>query len=306
MSKPGTSSLVALDHHGRYDFVPIDARPQFRWPGDKPLAFYVALNVERFSFGKGLGHTPTSLGPPPDTRNFGWRDYGLRVGIWRIFDLFDKLGWPLCHLFNASICESIPQIVERIRHRNDEVVGHGFSNSERQSDMDEATEAAMITRATELLTKAFGKRPTGWMGPWIAETLTTPDLLKEAGYSYVMDWPADDQPFWMKTRAGPLLSVPYPTEINDSPTMLSRAQSATDFTQMIRDQFEEMLELSEKQSLVCGISLHTFVVGQPFRLRQLRQALDFIRNHPKIDRLWITTPGRICEYAASLPQGTIV
>jgi allantoinase len=306
MSKPGTSSLAALKHHGRYDYVPIDARPQVRWPGDKRLAFYVALNVERFSFGEGLGHTPTALGPPPDTRNFGWRDYGLRVGIWRIFDLFDQLGWPLCHLFNASICESMPQIVERIRRRNDEVVGHGFSNSERQSDMDEATEAAMIKRATEVLTKAFGRRPTGWMGPWIAETPTTPDLLKEAGYSYVMDWPADDQPFWMKTRAGPLMSVPYPIEINDSPTMLSRAQSATDFTQMIRDQFEEMLELSERHSLVCGISLHTFVVGQPFRLRQLRQALNFIRSHPKYDQLWITTPGQICDYAARLPQGTIV
>ncbi len=143
------------------------------------------------------------------------------------------------------------------------------------------------------------------MGPWIAETLATPDLLKEAGYSYVMDWPADDQPFWMRTRAGPLLGVPYPIEINDSPTMLTRMQSATDFAQMIGDQFEAMLALSAKHSLVCGVSLHTFVVGQPFRLLQLRRALERLLAHPRASEVWITTPGRIAEYAAALPAGVI-
>lgn len=273
---------------------------QFEWPGGKRLAFYVALNVEQFSFGEGLGHTPTSPGPQPDQRNFAWRDYGLRVGIWRIFDLIDDLGWPLCHLLNASICATCPQIIQRIRQRGDEVVGHGFTNSERQSDMDEATEAAMIAHVTAVLEKATGRRPQGWMGPWISETAVSLDLLKEANYEYVMDWPADDQPFWMKTRSGPILSIPYPIEINDSPVMLTRAQPATDFTQMIADQFEEMLYLSAKQPLVCGISLHTFVVGQPFRLRQLRQALALIRNHHRIGEVWLTTPGRIAEHAKGI------
>ena len=144
----------------------------------------------------------------------------------------------------------------------------------------------MIRHATEILTRHFGKRPAGWMGPWIAETLVTPDLLKEAGYTYLMDWPADDQPFWMRTRAGPLLSVPYPIEINDSPTMLSRAQSATDFRNMIVDQFETMLKLSELQPLVCAISLHTFVAAQPFRLTQIRQALQHVAGHPEIEHVW--------------------
>src|SRR5215211_2364209 len=235
---------MEIRQHHRYGYSPIVDRPPFDWPGGKRLALYLALNVEHFSFGEGLGHTPTTLGPPPDTRNYGWRDYGLRVGIWRIFDLARELGLPLCHLLNASVCEHCPQIVARIQERGDEVIGHGYTNSERQSDMDEPTEAAMIANATSILSRAVGDRPYGWMGPWIAETLVTPDLLKEAGYTYVMDWPADDQPFWMQTRSGPLLSVPYPIEINDSPTMLSRAQTAVDFRQMIIDQFEGMLELS--------------------------------------------------------------
>jgi allantoinase len=298
-------TAMPVKHHNRYDYSPIVARPTFDWPGGKRLAFYIALNVEHFSFGQGLGHTPTALGPPPDPRNFAWRDYGLRVGIWRIFDLIEEFDLPLCHLLNAAVCDNQPQIVERIVRRGDEVVGHGYTNSERQSDMDEVTEAQMIADATATLTRHVGKRPTGWMGPWIAESYVTPDLLKEAGYQYLMDWPADDQPFWMRTRAGSILSVPYPIEINDSPIMLSRGQSATDFRQMIADQFETMLALSEKQPLVFGLSLHTFVCGQPFRLAQLRRALTDIVMHPAFDRIWVTTPGRIADFASSLPNGVI-
>lgn len=297
---------MQIKDHGRYDYIPINHRPDYSWPGGKRLAFYVALNVEHFSFGEGLGHTPTALGPPPDPRNYAWRDYGLRVGIWRIFDLAEEFGLPLSHLLNASVCELMPEIPAQIRARGDEVIGHGYTNSERQSEMDEGTEAKMIRDATAILERSCGQRPYGWMGPWIAETNHTPDLLKEAGYKFLMDWPADDQPFWMRTRSGPILSVPYPIEINDSPTMLSRAQPATDFKQMIIDQFEEMLRLSQKYPMVFGISLHTFVAGQPFRLAQIRQALSQVCKHPDFDQVWSTTPGQIAEFASKLPAGTIV
>lgn len=292
---------MTLRKHHRYDYSPITERLDFKWPGEKRLAFYLALNVEHFSFGEGLGHTPTGPGPQPDVRNFGWRDYGLRVGIWRIFDMMDKLGLPMCHLLNASVCEDMPQIPARIRSRGDEVIGHGYTNSERQSDMDAATEAEMIRHATETLAKHLGRRPYGWMGPWISETEVTPDLLQENGYTFLMDWPADDLPFWMKTRAGRIMSVPYPIEINDTPTMLSRAQPATDFHRMILDQFEEMVRLSKNQPLVFGISMHTFCTGQPFRLNQVRQALESLLKHPDFDAVWVTTPGQIARYAATLP-----
>lgn len=296
---------MKLKKHDRYDYSPISERADFSWPDGKRLAFYVALNVEHFSFGEGLGHTPTAPGPQPDVRNFAWRDYGLRVGIWRIFDLMDQLELPMCHLLNASVCEAMPQIAARIRRRGDEVVGHGYTNSERQSDMNAETEAEMIRHATQTLAQHCGQRPFGWMGPWIAETALTPDLLQENGYTFVMDWPADDQPFWMRTRKGRILSVPYPIEINDTPTMLSRAQPATDFHRMILDQFEEMLALSKGQPLVFGISLHTFCTGQPFRLRQVRQALQTLTKHPGFGQVWVTTPGNIASYAATLPVACV-
>lgn len=296
---------MMIKQHGRYDYSPIIERPDYWWPDGKRLAFYVALNVEHFSFGEGIGHTPTSLGSQPDVRNFAWRDYGLRVGIWRIFDLMDQLGLPMCHLINGSVCEGMPQIVERILRRGDEIIGHGYTNSERQSDLDEAGEAEMIRRSTEILTSHFDKRPYGWMGPWIAETPLTPDLLREAGYTFFMDWPADDQPFWMRTRSGPILSVPYPIEINDTPVMLSRAQSATDFKRMVVDQFDEMVRLCDQQPLVFGLSLHTFCTGQPFRLKLVREALEEIIAHPGFDKVWVATPGEIAQHVAALPEGLI-
>ena len=135
------------------------------------------------------------------------------------------------------------------------------------------------------LKRTTGRKPEGWLGPYLAQSATTLDLLKEAGYSYVMDWPADDQPFWMSTRSGPILSVPYPLEMNDSPALIFRQHSAREFGDMIVDQFDEMLQQSKKRPLVFASSLHPFIVGQPFRLRAFRRAMDHImrRNGRTVD-----------------------
>jgi hypothetical protein len=294
-----------IRQHGRYDYSPITERPDYDWPDGKRLAFYIGLNIEHFSFGEGLGHTPTNPGVQPDVRNFGWRDYGLRVGVWRIFDELDAFGLPACHLMNSAIYDYAPQIPERIRARGDEFVGHGRTNSEQQGDYDEAGERALIEAATGAFRRHEGEGPGGWMGPWISEGPTTPDLLKEAGYRFVMDWPCDDQPVWMRTRSGPLLSVPYHIEINDSPAMLSRRHTAPQFTEMVIDHFEEMLRLSEQRPLVCSLALHTFVTGQPARLVQFRRILEHITGHARADRVWFTRPGAIHDHIAALPPGTV-
>ncbi len=296
---------MEIRDHGRYEYSPITERPDYDWPGGKRLAFFIGLNVEHFSFGEGRGHTTTAPGAQPDVRNHAWRDYGLRVGIWRLFDLFDELGLPAAHLVNSAIYDHAPQIMERIRARGDEVIGHGRTNSESQIDFSEDDERRLIGEATETITRNEGRGPAGWLGPWIAESLVTLDLLKEAGYRYVLDWPCDDQPIWMSTRSGPLLSMPYPLEVNDSPAMLSRRHSAAEFHEMAIDQFEEMLSLSEAQPLVCGISFHTFVVGQPYRLRMVRRLLRHIVEHPEAERIWFTRPADIADHIEALPPGTV-
>ncbi len=294
-----------LPGHGRYEFSPIEKRKDYSWPGGKRLAFYVAVNIEHFAFNTGIGMDPVHRGGPQHTRNFAWRDYGNRVGIWRLFRMLDQLKLPSSILLNSAVAELYPDIVAHIKARDDEVVGHGRTNAEVLRGMWEADEKRAIAEVTEKIAQFVGKRPTGWMGPGALESGVTPDLLKEAGYTHLLDWPLDDQPIWMKTRSGPILSVPYPIEMNDASHQVWRDHTGREFADMIVDQFDELVEQSEEQPLVFALSLHGFIVGQPFRLRPLRQALKHCVEHKLRDRVWYTRAGDIADYCMKLPAGTI-
>ncbi len=189
-------------------------------------------------------------------------------------------------------------LVAAFRARGDEIAAHGRTNSERQSDFDAAGERALIAEATETIARHEGRPPAGWLGPWIAETTATPDLLQEGGYEYVLDWCADDQPVWLATRRGRLLAVPYPQELNDSTAIVGRRVGAVEFADMIVDQFDEMLEQSAEAPLVMGIALHSYVVGQPFRLRHLRRALAHVAA-PRAT-VWRATAGAIARHYAGV------
>src|SRR5262249_45067874 len=192
--------------HGRYDYSPITARADYHWPEGKRLAVYVALNLEHFAFGEGLGAELAPGGPQPDVLNYAWRDYGNRVGVWRLLDLFSELKLPVALLINAALYDYCPQVLAAFRDRGDEMVAHGRTNSERPGQMTEADEKELIAQVTRLIAYHEGKSPAGWLGPWISQSRHTPDLLKEAGYQYLLDWCCDDQPLWFKTRSGPILS----------------------------------------------------------------------------------------------------
>ncbi|MEM9779718.1 MAG: polysaccharide deacetylase, partial [Pseudomonadota bacterium] len=204
--------------HGRYGFTAITKRADYDWPQGKRLAVYIGLNLEHFAFGEGLGAELAPGGPQPDVLNYAWRDYGNRVGAWRMRDLFNSLDMPVSVLANSAMYAYAPDLMDTYRARGDEVLGHGRTNSERQSTLDRAAEAQLIAEATQILTEAEGTPPQGWLSPWIAESLHTPDLLAEAGYGYTLNWCMDDQPVWMQTSAGRLLAIPYPQEVNDIPS----------------------------------------------------------------------------------------
>ena len=289
--------------HGRYDYAPITARPKFDWPRGNGLAVYLGVNLEHFSFGEGLGAELAPGGPQPDVLNHAWRDYGNRVGAWRMLDLLDTLDLPATVLVNSTMYDYAPDLLAAHRSRGDEVAGHGRSNSERQSTMDEGDERALIAEATAAISSAEGAAPAGWLSPWIAESHTTPDLLVEAGYTYTLNWCMDDQPIWMHTRSGPLLSVPYPQEVNDIPAVIARKDNPAEFADLITYTFDEMLEQASAQPLVMGIALHPYIVGQPARLRHLRRALRHITDQR--EGIWLTKAGDIAaRFAAQVPPPT--
>jgi allantoinase len=278
----------------RYSYSPITRRPQFSWPDGRRLAVYVALNIESYRFGSGMIEELLPASPEPDVLNHSWCDYGNRVGIWRLSRLFDELNIPVTLLVNSDVYGQSPEVIEPFRLRGDEISCHGRTNSERQSNLGEDEERLLIEEATKAITSKEGSPPKGWLGPWISETYATPDLLKEAGYQYILDWCCDDQPVWMQTRTGPLLAVPYPQELNDSSSVIGRYVSASDFSEMIIDQFEEMLVQSIDEPLSLGIALHSHISGQPFRLRQLRRALSHIADRSRGH--WLTRAGSIAEH----------
>lgn len=287
--------MTGLPTHGRFVYSAITARPDYDWPGGARLACYVAINLEHFAFGEGLGAALVPKHGEPDVLNYTWREYGNRVGVWRLLEMLDELALPAAALVNTAIYDHCPEVVGAFRARGDEIVAHGITNAERQDEMDEAAERAMIAEATARIAREDGAPPRGWLGPWIAQSRSTPDLLAEAGYAYLLDWAMDDQPVRMATRGGgSILSVPYPQELNDIPAIVSRKTGAREFATMIVDQFEEMLAQSAHQPLVMGIALHPYIVGQPFRLRALREALMQIRERPGV---WWTTPGAIAAQA---------
>ena len=294
-----------LPRQKRYAKAIKPGRPEYTWPEGKRLAVWFAMNIEVFAFGEGVSPDAVSTTSPPTLRNFAWRDYGNRVGIWNLFDLFDDLGIPMSCLTNSLIYDEYPEIVARMRERGDPVVGHGRTNAENARGMWEGDEQAMIAEATTTIEKHEGRPPKGWLGPGAIESPVSPDLLKEAGYTYVLDWPCDDTPVWLDTRAGKILSVPYPFELNDIGQIVWRQHTAREFADMMVDQFEELLRQSEERPVVYCCSLHTYIAGQPFRLTPIRKAMKHIVEHPERDKVWYTSSDAIADYCYELEPGLI-
>ena len=292
-----------LPTHGRFDYRPITRRLPYRWPGGAGLAVYLGFNIEHFAFGEGLGAGIGPSSPQPDVLNYSWREYGNRVGAWRCLELFDQLGLPAAALINTSLYDHCPELVAAFVARGDELVGHGHSNAERQGGWPEAAERELLAMCRSRMLAESGTAPEGWLSPWISESRLTPDLLAETGYRYTLNWCHDDQPMCMRTRSGQRLwSVPYPQELNDIPMIVGRQMDAKDFAQMVIDNFDEMLQQAQTQPLVMGIALHPYLVGQPYRLRHLRRALEHIVRERDRGRVWFTTPGAICRHVDSLAE----
>jgi allantoinase len=293
-----------LPNHDRFDYQAIHERKTYRWPNGAGLAVYLGFNIEHFAFGEGLGAGIGPASPQPDVLNYSWREYGNRVGAWRCLELFESLGLPTAAIINTALYDHCPELVAAFVARGDEIVGHGHSNAERQGILNEASERALLTHCRDRIVKESGQTPAGWLSPWISESFVTPDLLAETGYQYTLNWCHDDQPNRMKTRNGSSLwAVPYPQELNDIPMIIARQIDGKDFAQMIIDQLDEMLDQSRADNsapLVMGIALHPYIVGQPYRLRHLRRALQQVAAARDRGEVWITTPGKIFTHASSI------
>jgi peptidoglycan/xylan/chitin deacetylase (PgdA/CDA1 family) len=288
---------AALNAHDRYDYAPITDRADASWPGGKKLAVYVAIGIEDYSFGD--GHTENLLDgvPAPDLVNASWRDYGNRVGAFRLFKRLEQMGIPPTVLLNTAVYDSAPEVITEARRLGAEIVGHGISNSDSLEGLSEARERSYLDAVSHRIRREEGSSPLGWSSPWLAHTDNTLDLLSESGYRYVMDLRLDDRPVWLNTAGAPLLAMPYALELNDSTSMIGRNVAPGEFADMIIDEFDELLLASQEQPLVMSIVVHSFISGVPFRLKQLTRALQHLTTHR--DEVWFTQPREIYDIVST-------
>lgn len=280
--------------YGPFKYTPINERPRLTWPGDAHVAVWVIPNLEFFPLTRGLsGHAFETKGKPPTVRPWAQRDYGNRVGIWRIMDVLDKLGIRATASLNAELCDHHPQIIRAGVERGWEFMGHNLTNTVRLTELDESAERQTIAECASLLERATGRRPLGWLGAGLAETWHTLDILIEQGFHYVADWTNDDQPYLMHVGGKQIVSIPYSYEINDSPFIYYRNGTIDEFEKLIRRQFDVLYEEGAKSGRVMAICLHPFIIGVPHRIRGLESALKYIAEH---DKVWFATGSEIVQH----------
>lgn len=295
---PGADLHRPVTGHGRWDFTPLPTGGP-SWPGGKRLALYVAVGLEDYRFGQGETEDLLPGVPQPDLVNASWRDYGNRVGAFRLIDRLQSLGISPAILLNTALYDSAPELMAVARKVGAEIIGHGISNSDSLAGLDEQQENRYLAAVADRIEREEGTPPLGWSSPWLTQTTSTPELLVDNGYRYILDLRLDDRPVRLNTARGELLAMPYALELNDSSSIIGRGVSASEFADMIIDEFDELLLASQDQPLVMSIVVHSFISGVPFRLRQLTRALEHITSRSA--DVWLTQPREI--YAALQASG---
>jgi peptidoglycan/xylan/chitin deacetylase (PgdA/CDA1 family) len=279
--------------HDRFDYSPIVDRPPLRWPNGARLAVWVIPNIEHFMYDRpstSITHVTTAF--VPDVLNYSWRDFGVRVGIWRMMDVMQRYGVRGTVALNADVCDNYPRILEAGNKLGWEWMGHGKNNSMLMANRAEDEERQMIREIHADITKATGKKPRGWLGPALTESHNTLDLLAETGFDYVGDWVNDEQPYAMRVKSGQMTSIPYSIEINDIPAFLDGKQSPESFGRMIKDQFDVLYEDGAQSGRVMSICLHPFLIGHPFRIKYFDDALKHITSRKDV---WLATGSEIVD-----------
>jgi allantoinase len=280
--------------HGRFDYSAIVDRKPLRWPNGARVAVWVIPNIEFFLFDRpGVRVSGSGATLNPDVMNFSWRDYGARVGIWRMMEIMERYGVKGTVALNSDVCAKYPRIIEAGNTLGWEWMAHGTTNSILLNAQSEDEERALVRESVETIAKGTGHRPRGWLSPGLSETVRTLDLLAEAGIEYVGNWVNDEQPYPMRVKTGSMLSIPYSIELNDIPNFLELKRTGEEFGRQICDQFDVLYEDGATSGRVMAICLHPFLIGHPHRSRYFAKALEHITARSEA---WVTTGSEIVDW----------
>jgi len=292
--------------HDHYPFSPVPGRPPLRWPAGAHVAFVPVIYLEHWELDPPDGTLrDPRFGDPmgnyrPDYRSYTWREYGARIGFFRVLEVLDKHALTATVAANTSAIERYPQLVQACLDRGYEFAAHGTHATRMiSSAMPEEEEARTIAHCIETIEHATGKRPTGWISQDFGQSARTPGLLAEQGFSYLADWPNDDQPYWMTTTP-PILSIPCQSEWDDVQLLWHRRLLTPRFTALVDEGFRVLHEEGAESGRSFTLGIHPWLFGMPHRIRYLDEALTRLGGYPEV---WRTTLGAISKHMAGLGQG---
>ena len=263
----------------RAAFSAIVDRPKLKLPGGNKIVIWTIVNLEVWDIARPMARQV--LSPPtgqmllPDVPNWTWHEYGMRIGVWRFFDLYKRLGIRPTLSINARVCEDYERVAAQARDADWEFMGHVYDQQPIHKLDDQR---ATIHKSMDILEKFTGKRPVGWLGPGLTQTLETPDLLAEAGVKYIGDWVYDDEPTEIKTTHGPLVTLPYAVELNDIPTMMLQHHESPYWLTRCKDTFDRLYMEGAERAKIMAIAIHPYISGQPHRIRYLEEVYDYVNR----------------------------
>ncbi|MEM9706002.1 MAG: polysaccharide deacetylase family protein [Pseudomonadota bacterium] len=278
-----------------YDYWPYKDRPKITWPGGKKLAFWIAPNIEFYEFDPPVNPSrPGWPKPTPDVVGYSQRDWGNRIGHWRLMELLDRHALRGSVSLNVAMCDHCPEIIEACNERNWEFFSHGIYNTRYSYHMTEAQERAVLEDSIATVEATTGQRIRGYLAPALTHTERTLDLIAEYDFWYSCDLFQDDQPQPLKTKSGKLISMPYSLEVNDVITYGALAMTPNRYADILKRHFDQLLLEGEASGVVMCIPLHAYLVSQPHRIRPFAEALDHICAHK--NDVWFATGAEIAAY----------
>lgn len=277
----------------RYSYSLLTRRPKLAWPDGKRLALWVVPNIEHYEYLPEVRvRNPWPRMPHPDVLGYSVRDYGNRVGLWRMVEAMDKHRIRCTVSLNLAVYEHYPEIMEACEARGWAVMCHGLYNTRYHWDLSEAEERAEIAECVATYRRLTGRMLRGWFSPGVSNTLRTPDLVAEAGITYSAEFYHDDQPTPLRVNSGQLISVPYTMDLNDA-VLYRYDTEGEEFARMITDHFDTIYEEAAESGRVMCIALHPYIFGRPHRIRHLDRALGYIMGH---EGVWQATGEEIADW----------
>ena len=287
--------------HPHYSWLPMPKRPALRWPEGTRVALCVIVNLEhmewqpqegswwRREMSGGFGNRPF-----PDYTRKTHREYGHRVGIFRVLDALESVGIRPTIAMDLMTAENYPFLVEHCLGLRAEIIAHGVSVTQMiTSEMGEAEEREYIARCLEGMREATGTTPKGWLGPEFGESDRTQRLLAEAGVEYVCDWTNDEQPYAMTTPSGSLVSLPICLDLDDVNALWERRMDVERYAKLVKESLDRLLEDGERSGRLLVLNLRPWLMGQPFRIGYLEETLEHLASRKGV---WAATGSEIVDW----------